>query len=208
MTPILHEIVSFLSETLAHSTIKDTSLNGLQVDGNSEVTRVAVTVDASLETVRQAISESAQLLIVHHGLFWDKPATLTGALGETTRELIQSGISLFASHLPLDAHATLGNNAILARLLELDNLTPAFPYYGSEIGWAGENARGFTLHEMRERLATLPGADLEMLMLPFGPKRPTKVGIVSGSGADALYGCAVSDIDTLITGEPRQFAYH
>src|SRR5690554_5367264 len=97
------ELVAFLDSFLAISDYPDPSLNGLQVEGADEVTTVAVAVDSSLSTFEQAAALGAQMLIVHHGLFWGEPKAITGAHGKRVRFLLERGISLYAAHIPLDA---------------------------------------------------------------------------------------------------------
>jgi len=112
----------------------DGAVNGLQVGNSGHVTRIAVTVDASLATVKLAIAARADLLIVHHGLFWSKTHPWTGKRHELLRLLIENNLAVYSSHLPLDAHPTLGNNAQLAAALGLKNLKPFFFSHGQDIG--------------------------------------------------------------------------
>ena len=117
-------------------------------------------------------------------------------------------MSLVAAHLPLDANELHGNNFELARLLELDDLEPAARYEGSFVGCVGDNKRRKNLGDLVASLKTLDGATSDPLVLNFGPSTPERVCIVSGAGADQLYNFEHENFDTLITGEPRQAAYH
>ncbi len=208
----LTEIVGYLNSSLRITEFADSSLNGLQVEGAATIQKVAVSVDAGQAVVQAAAKAGAQALIVHHGLFWSKPLAITGPHRETVSTLLQSQLNLLAYHLPLDAHAAWGNNFSLGRLLKLTNLQAAFPYRGSNIGCTGElasdGANKQTVEQLAEVLANLEGALKPPLTLAFGPKFPERIGIVSGAGADALYELPPLGIDTFITGEPRQFAYH
>src|SRR6185312_5057324 len=100
----------------------DGAANGLQVENSGGVTRIAATVDASLATVKLAIAAKADLLIVHHGLFWSKTHPWTGKRYELLRLLVENNLAVYSSHLPLDAHPKLGNNVQLATALDLKNL--------------------------------------------------------------------------------------
>jgi dinuclear metal center YbgI/SA1388 family protein len=202
------KIIKFLNTLLSIDDFPDESLNGLQVEGQEDITKVAVTVDASLTTVKEAASLGAKLLIVHHGLFWDKPKPIIGPNKEIFTSLFNANINLYAAHIPLDAHIDCGNNFLLARLLELDSLERCFTHNGKLIGCKGKNTKQKTLNEMKDLLASLPGASTSMTILPFAEPVPSFVGIISGSGANALTECKSYGIDTFITGEPRQAAYH
>ena len=113
----------------------DGAVNGLQVENSGAVTRIAASVDASLATVKLAIAAKADLLIVHHGLFWSPSHPLTGKKYELLRLLIENNLAVYSSHLPLDAHSKLGNNAQLAASLGLKNLKPFFASHGQTIGF-------------------------------------------------------------------------
>src|SRR5437773_847902 len=116
------EIADHLDTLLRTADVPDYSgaLNGIQVENWSPITRVAVAVDASLQTIRGAVEAHANLLIVHHGLFWSGAQPLRGKVYERFRQLMTHDIAVYSSHLPLDLHPTLGNNALLARALGLD----------------------------------------------------------------------------------------
>jgi len=204
----LADIVSYLSESLRISEFPDSSLNGLQLEGSVEVDTVGLAVDAGASVIADAISKQVDLLIVHHGIFWSKPLAIVGSLKKTFEQAINSGLSIFAAHLPLDAHKDWGNNFTLARFLELSELQTSFPYNGVNIGCKGQNVKRTSLQEMSEKLKKLPGFSGECKVLPFGSSIPQSVGIVTGSGADALYSMKALGVDTLISGEGKQFAYH
>lgn len=207
----LTEINRFIAESLEFDRFEeaDTSLNGLQVEGNSEVTRIAAAVDAGIAVIEGARAAGADLLLVHHGVFWGKPVAIVGAHREAVSLLLNAGMSLLAAHLPLDAHPAFGNNFSLGRLLELESLCACAEYHGCNIGVRGINTKLLKLDYIVERLAKLSGApESPAVILPFGPQVPERIEIVSGAGAEVLREYAAEGFDTLITGEPRQFAYH
>lgn len=203
----LSDIVCFLDETLNSKAFVDTSLNGLQIEASSDVQKVAVTVDAALETVRMAIKRNAHLLIAHHGLMWENSWAIVGAKRELVQGAFEHGLNVYASHLPLDAHVEYGNNFCLARLLQLSALELAFDYHGQKIGCLGTNTNKLSLADFEKHLLSLPGTS-PILTLPFGPKIPERVGFISGSGAAGLYEFKKLGFDTFITGETRQTTYH
>ena len=110
-------LVSYLDDYLGVRAAQDTSDNGFQVEGADEVSRLAFAVDTCQETIEGAIAGGAQMLIVHHGLFWGKPLRIVGPHRRRVKALLDGHCSLYAVHLPLDRHAEVGNNAQLARLL-------------------------------------------------------------------------------------------
>ena len=204
----IKDITDFISGELEIASYQDVSLNGLQVEGRLEVSKIAAAVDAGLSVVDEAARLGAQILLVHHGLFWGSVFPIRGAKKKILKSLLDNQINLVAVHLPLDAHPKLGNNAALAELLSLADLQPAILIAKKSIGFVGSNHAGLTLDDIQSKLAGLPGANPNFLSLRFGPKTPEKICVVSGSAADALEQHEEEGFDTLITGEAKQFAYH
>lgn len=140
----LEKIVAALDKLLEVDKFDDVSNNGLQVANSSrEVKRVAFAVDASLKSVRAAAKAGAQLLVVHHGLSWGGGIKrIQGGVYNVVKAALDADLAVYASHLPLDAHAKYGNNFNLARYLGLRNLKRAFNYHGNVIGVTGVNKHG------------------------------------------------------------------
>lgn len=201
------ELITYLDEYLRVREIEDTSQNGLQVEGPAEVRKVAFAVDACQAAAEGAVAAKAQLLIVHHGLFWEKPRRLVGPLFRQVRTLILGGCGLYAAHLPLDAHPEVGNNAALARQLGLRDIRPFGRYHGVEIGVAG------TL-EPPLPIPTLIGRLIQILQVPpvrvlaHGAPEARRVAIISGDAVSMLEQVADAGLDTFITGETRHGAFH
>ena len=204
----LQELSHYLTNELEISRFPDASVNGIQVEGRDEINRVCVAVDAGLSVIEEAAERQADLLLVHHGLFWGGGPPVVGIHKKTLETLLKNGITLFAVHLPLDAHPVLGNNFALAEHLGLVQTESAFEVNGQKIGAKGRSNREETLDELVQKLAGLPGGSSPIISLPFGPERPQKIGICSGAAADELHRYEQEGFDTFITGEPRQFAYH
>lgn len=138
----LEKIASRLDKMLAVDEFDDVSNNGVQIETSADVKTVAVAVDASLNSVKRAAAAGAELLIVHHGLSWGGGIKrLTGGIYRVVKAAIDANLAVYACHLPLDAHPTLGNNAGLAKELGLKNLKPAFSYHGNVIGFVGRKGR-------------------------------------------------------------------
>lgn len=173
------------------------AVNGLQMENSGTVTRLAAAVDASLATVRMAADAGADLLIVHHGLFWAKSHPWTGKKYELLRELIEHDLAIYSSHLPLDAHPRLGNNARLAGALGLKNLKPFFSSHGQTIGF--QSRTRISRSELADRLERATGARPKMI--PGGKEACQRVGIVTGGAGGELRQAAEEGVDTFVTGE-------
>ena len=143
----LARITKWLDRTLHVDAFDDVSNNGLQIArGDDEVRRAAVAVDASVRAVEAAAAAGAGLLVVHHGISWGGGIRrIDGGVYRVVRTAIEADIAVYACHLPLDAHPTLGNNAVLARSLGLTRLRKAFCYHGNIIGFVGKDRSGRTV---------------------------------------------------------------
>jgi len=177
--------------------------NGLQVQNTGAVTRIAAAVDASFATVQLAVAAGADLLIVHHGLFWNSRQPWTGINYELLRLLIANNLAVYSSHLPLDAHPQLGNNARLAAALGLKNLKPFFTSHGQTIGFQARAK--LTRSELARRLAHATGAPPKIL--PGGADVCRHIGIVTGGAGGDLKLAAAGGVDTFITGEGPHWTY-
>jgi dinuclear metal center YbgI/SA1388 family protein len=185
----------------------DPSMNGLQVDnGGSAVVRVAFAVDACQETIERAAQAGAGMLFVHHGLFWGEPLALAGPHYRRIKKLLDSNMALCAYHLPLDAHAEVGNNAGLASRIGLSNLAPFGEWRGSAIGFKGEFADPVSLDVVLSRL--FPDGKRPAHVLPFGPKEIRTAAVVSGGASDEVHQAIEQGLDLYITGEIEHEAYH
>jgi dinuclear metal center YbgI/SA1388 family protein len=179
---------------------QDASNNGLQVEGHDEVSRVAFAVDGCLEVFERAVEAGADFLMVHHGISWGTGfRTLTGNTAARLRTLFCNGVSLYAVHLPLDAHAEVGNNAVLARQLDLTGVLPFAEYGGIQIGYHGILPDPMSVGDFAEFVAER--VETEPTVVDAGPATVERVGIVSGGGADVIPEAAQLGLDCLLTGE-------
>lgn len=185
----------------------DDSLNGIQVDSDPpELRRLAFAVDASLESIRRAAESGAQALFVHHGLFWGKPARLAGNLRARVKLLLDSGLGLYACHLPLDQNPELGNNARIARLLGLEDIEPFGLYHGQKIGCKGRFAAPIRMDAALARLG--PAAAKPLAVIPAGPELVSSAAVVSGGGAMEAFQAIGEGLDLYITGEASHSVYN
>ena len=181
----------------------DGAANGLQVENSGAVTCIAATVDASLATVRLAIKARANLMIVHHGLFWSPSHPWTGKKYELLRALLDNDIAVYSSHLPLDSHPELGNNAQLCAALGMRGLKPFFMSHGQKIGL--QSRANVSRDELALRLHRATGN--KPLLIPGGPKQCRRIGVVTGGAGGELKQAAKEGVDTFITGEGPHWTY-
>ncbi len=201
----LFDIVQHCDQTLRTAGVQDweRAHNGLQVENDGRVTRVAAAVDASLATVRLAIAAQADLLVVHHGLFWSDTFPWTGKRRELQRLLLESNVAIYSSHLPLDLHPKLGNNAQLAAALGLRRTTPFFLEKGAHIGLRATAQ----LHrdELLAKVTRATGSPAKLL--PGGADECRRIGIVTGGAGAELRKAAAEGVDTFITGEGPHWTF-
>ena len=202
----LKKITDYLDKFLNINAFKDYSQNGLQVDGKNTVKRIVGLVDASLDGFIAAADSKADMIIVHHGILWGKPISLTGIVYDRIKTLIDENISLYASHLPLDAHPELGNNAQLAHALNAEIIDWFAEYGGKPIGCIAKFKNKRPLAEVITELDTV--INTQSRVFDFGDEEIQTIGIVSGAACDALPDAVTQNVDLFITGEPRLSAFH
>jgi len=204
-TILLKTIVAHCDKILRTGEIKDFdgAANGLQVENSGTVTKIAATVDASLATVKLAIAAKADLLIVHHGLFWTARQPWTGKNHELLQLLIENNLAVYSSHLPLDAHPKLGNNAQLCAALGLKNPKPFFQSHGQFIGFKSRTK--ISRNELAARLERATG--VKPKIIPGGKDICEKIGVVTGGAGGDLKIAASEGVDTFITGEGPHWTF-
>ncbi len=203
--PKLAELVRYLDDLLETDSTPDypNALNGLQLANSGSVSRIAAAVDFSSRTVADAVREGATLLLVHHGMFWSGLAPVRGAAYDRMKRLIAGDLAVYSSHLPLDRHEKLGNNALLARELKLEPSGGFARFQGIDIGVHGEAEVDTAELALRAAFfSETHGGTLRTT--PIAPGRRTRRwAICTGAGASAetLREAAEQQIDTLIVGE-------
>ena len=195
----LEALLQFLDETLGTSAFPDYdgAANGLQVEGRRLVRRVGAAVDAGTLTIEAAVAGGVDLLLVHHGIFWEGLRPLTGRRYRRIEPLIRAGVALYSSHLPLDAHPELGNAACLIRALGHE---PA-----ARFGHFREVPIGFTVEASgpREAFRDLVSGAVAgpVRLIPGGPPEVRRIGVVTGGGGNFIREAAEAGLDSLLTGE-------
>ena len=197
---LLSKIVEHLDGLLHAEQWNDVALNGLQVGGEWDVARVGIAVDARLATFKAAAEAGCGLLVVHHGLFWGGAFPWTGAEYERVSFLSGHRLGLYASHLPLDVHPTLGNNAQLLQSLGLAPKERFGDYRGLAVGWWGDLDTTEPREALLERIREVLGGPAELLA--FGPPRVRRLAILSGGGGGPdVLSALRAGADMLLTGE-------
>jgi dinuclear metal center YbgI/SA1388 family protein len=205
----LHEITAFLDRELEISRYNDQGYNGLQVESTStSVQKIACAVDAGFSVAERAVESGCQLLVVHHGILWGQSEPFVGPLARKLHLLFSRGLSLYAAHLPLDGHLLYGNAARLSSEIGAYNVSPCFEYKGATIGVQAEFASPVTLDDVISRVSSFEGALCPPIVLPFGKRIIQRIGIATGSATGFIRESALRGLDLLITGEPKQEAYH
>ncbi|HYW31127.1 MAG TPA: Nif3-like dinuclear metal center hexameric protein [Gemmatimonas sp.] len=203
----LERIVAALDAELRTADVPDYpgAMNGLQVANSGTVHTVAVAVDSSLATIDAAVSARANLLVLHHGLFWGGVQPLVGLAYRKYSRLLANDIAVYSSHLPLDLHPTLGNNAGLARELGLAATRGFARFKTTDIGLTGEIADGEPTATLVDRVRSVVGpyGGVVRTSIPVDGRTTRRWAICSGGGAstESLREARELGVDTLIVGE-------
>ena len=197
----LTDLVAYCDRRTRNADFKDFpgAFNGLQVANGGRVTRIGAAVDAGLVPFQRAVTAGVDFLIVHHGIYWDMPRPLTGAVYGRVATLIEGNCALYSNHLPLDAHPQIGNNALLARQLGLKPKRTFLPIEGRDIGCIAPIR--LTRAALRAKLEALYP---RVIAVEFGSAAPREVAFCSGGGSSALPALFPAGVDTLVTGELRE----
>lgn len=200
----LNEAIAHLDNLLEPTRFKDYGPNGLQVPGKATVSKLATGVTASAELFERAAAAEADLILVHHGLFWgSKPVSIDAPMKRRLKLLFDANMALAAYHLPLDAHPEVGNNALIGKALGAHALTPFALHEGEPIGrlahFPGEGIEAQSLFaKVAELTARTP------LVFDAGPDRIQSLAIVSGGGAGYFPDAVAAKADAFLTGEPAE----
>ena len=200
----IHSISAYLDELLRTRETPDypNALNGLQVENTEAITRIGAAVDASLESIGVAAKRGCNLLLVHHGLFWEGNRAITGRHYQRLKLLLDRGMALYASHLPLDVHPDLGNNVLLARALDV-KVTGSFgDFQGQPLGIRGSLVA--SCDELAARLEALLG---NVRLIAGGREVIREIGIITGSAGSMIAAAAAAGLDAFITGEGNHHTY-
>ncbi len=202
----LSDLVESASAELRLGEVPDypQALNGLQLaNASGEVTRIAAAVDACLPVIIEAAERGADLLVVHHGMFWSGAQPIVGGYFEKLRRAMESELAIYSAHIPLDVHPILGNNARLVEALGFEKAEPFFDWKGIKLGLRATVDLG--REELLGKVIDATGADAHLC--PGGPDQVRSVGIITGGAGSEIFALAETGIDTFLTGEGPHWSY-
>ncbi|MEM7128760.1 MAG: Nif3-like dinuclear metal center hexameric protein [Chloroflexota bacterium] len=200
------ELVSYLDDYLRINEIGDYGPQGLQIEGKEEVRKIVALVDSHQPCVEAALEKNADLMLVHHGIFWGPPRLLSGSYGRLVRTFMDANLNLYAAHLALDAHPEVGNNAELANRLRLKIVDWWANIKGTPLAALTEVSESTTLDELVTRIQERVGPI--QVVQRHGPNQIRRIGILSGGGASHVEEAAALGCDTYITGETSHANYY
>lgn len=200
------QIARFLNKLLRVRKIKESSRNGLQFKGMSQVKKIGFAVDSCMEAFENAAKLGCDMIIIHHGVLWKGKKKYVDAISRRKRFLKKKNISLYGAHLPLDLHEKYGNNICLCRILGLRKIKKFGRYHGFMIGYEGELEKPKTTNE----IAKILNRELKTksIVLSFGKKKNKTIAVVSGGGAEAGNEAVKKKIDLFVTGELNHEWHH
>ena len=180
------------------------AVNGLQITNSGKVSRIVAAVDACEEVIRESSKVPGTLLIVHHGLFWNGVQTVTGAYYRKIKAALDGDLALYSSHLPLDLHPKIGNNALLAKALGLTGIKPALEMKGQSVGVIGQ-LKGLKRDAFAELLSGAVGGNVHLA--PGGSEVIKSVLVVTGGAGSEVARAASLGVDAFVTGEGPHWSY-
>ena len=201
----LKAVTDFLDHELNRSEIPDYpgALNGLQIENAGEVSMVVSAVDASLPVIEKAVALGGDLLVVHHGIFWQGAQKVTGAVYRKLKLAMDHDMALYSSHIPLDVHPALGNNVLLAKQLGMSEPTPFFDWKGIKLGLRQE--LDISRDELFKRVSHAVGGSVHQCL--GGNDRVGMVGVITGGAGSEVAAMVECGIDTFVTGEGPHWSY-
>ena len=204
-TPLL-TLVSHLDEFLRTPEIADYpgAVNGLQIANSGQIGRIVAAVDACETVIHEAAKVPGTLMLVHHGLYWQGVQPVTGALYRKMKASIEGDLALYSSHLPLDLHPQVGNNALLAKALGLTALKPALELKGQAAGVIGK-VKPVTREQFAKRISKAVGGNVHVA--PGGPEVIKSVLVVTGAAGSEVARAAALGVDAFVTGEGPHWSY-
>jgi len=201
----LKDLVGYLDDYLRTREIPDSSLNGLILENSGQVKKVGFAVDFNLSAIEQGVKEGVDLIIFHHGPYWGSPLPITGAMYKRFRKLMENDIAVYVSHLPLDIHPEVGNNAVAVKLLGFEKTEEFGDYHGIKLGRKVTLETPMDLKDfvnlVKERIAE------PLKIWDFGKQKIESFAYASGDAISLLPEAVQKEIDLLIVGEPRHYSF-
>lgn len=202
-------LLQYLNQLLTPQAFEDYAPNGLQVEGKNELKRLAFAVSATKDSIQEAIAWKADALIVHHGVFWKHQGArpVIGPWGDRVKLCVKNDLNLIAYHLPLDAHAEVGNAVALGKHLGLFDIAPFALYKKQPMGAKGKLSTPMTAKELQAKLKAL--LQHEVILASFDEKKPiSSLGIVTGGANNEWVEAMKDGLDAYLTGEISEYNWH
>lgn len=202
------ELAKFLNNHLNIYDYQDYGPNGLQIEGSSEISKIAFAVSAQRDSIEKTVEMGANAMIVHHGLFWKFHGvrTVTGSFAKRVKPLIKNDINLFGYHLPLDAHLEDGNAAGIAKRLGLKDLAPYGDHKGMPTGLQGRFERPLSPSELKDLLKNILNHDI--IHSEPNDEKISSMGIITGGANSDWRYCVREGLDAYLTGEMSEHDWH
>lgn len=203
----LSTLETYANTLLNSARMPDYAPNGIQVRGRAEVSSLVTGVSACLDLFEAATAHNADLILVHHGMFWEKESRVVeGRLKKRLKQLLEHDTSLMAYHLPLDCHPDLGNNIQILNRLKLEPVEPFALYRGTPLSFIGRSQHPLTLPTFSAQLKKVFGGD--PLILPFGPENIQRIAVCSGAAPELIHEAKHKGADLFLSGEATEHIYH
>lgn len=201
----LEDLVSYLDSYLKTNDIKDSSLNGLILENSGEVSKIGFAVDFNLSAIELGVKEKVDMIIFHHGPYWGNPLPIKGPLYKRLKTLMENDIAVYVSHLPLDIHPEVGNNAVAMTLLGFRDTEDFGEYHGIKLGKKFQLETPISFKELLSLLSEKIGNPI--LYWEFGNEIIKSGAFASGDAVSLLPEAIEDKLDVLIVGEPRHYSY-
>ncbi|MDG1358568.1 MAG: Nif3-like dinuclear metal center hexameric protein [Akkermansiaceae bacterium] len=201
----LRELTDYLDRELRLGEIPDYpgAMNGLQIENQGEVKKIGAAVDASLPVFEKAVAEGVDLLLVHHGMFWQGAQTLTGPFYQKVKLALDAGMALYSAHIPLDVHPVWGNNQQLANAIGMTEPEPFFDWKGIQLGLRQEMTT--SLADLASSIEVAVAGKIHLCH--GGGTRAGRVGVITGGAGSEVEAVASCGINTFITGEGPHWSF-
>ena len=201
----IHDLTKYLNEYLRLADVPDYAgaINGLQVENSGHVSRIAAAVDASEASISQAVEKGCDVMLVHHGLFWDGNLPVTRRRYRRLRQLLTNDIAVYSAHLPLDVHPVIGNNVQLAKALGIRLQGTFGKNQNMDVGVWG--TLSVTRETLAARLDDLLGARVRLMA--GGPEKLNRVGVITGGAGSMINDAVNAQLDAFVTGEGVHHTY-
>lgn len=203
------DLQDYFQRLLTPEAFEDYGPNGLQVEGKTTLEKIAFAVSATQDSIARALDWGADALVVHHGIFWKHqgPRTVTGAWGERVKVLVKNDINLFAYHLPLDAHAEIGNAVALAKEIGLTDLLPFGLHKRQPLGTKGKFSPPISAADLKKKLETVLQHPV-ILATPDENRLIASLGIITGGANNEWVEAMKDNLDAYLTGEISEYNWH